>query len=351
MTTRGWTRTISVPTDDEAQERFYQKGWTDGLPIVPPTPERVSAMVQGSGLHADDQVVAAIPPGQGAASIEGIAVNAVMAGCQPAYMPLLVAAVEALVEPQFNLNGIQATTNPAAPLLLVNGPIRGHVGINSGSNCMGQGVRANASVGRAVRLILQNIGGAVPGDVDKATQGMPGKYGICFGENEEESPWPPLHVERGFPREESVVTVMGPQATWNITFGVNLDPTGSVAEDLLATLGRSMIGVGLNNFRQGNGEPLLVLCPQHANLLAEAGLSKEDVKRRLHELSSIPLEWLPPNVRAQRFATAPEVDPVPFVPRWEDLIIVVAGGPGGLHSTFLPTFGETIAVSRRVQEK
>ena len=114
MTTRGWTRTISVPTDDEAQERFYQKGWTDGLPIVPPTPDRVSAMVQGSGLQADD-LVAAIPPGQGAASREGIAVNAVMAGCQPAYMPLLVAAVEALVEPQFNLNGIQATTNPAAP--------------------------------------------------------------------------------------------------------------------------------------------------------------------------------------------------------------------------------------------
>jgi hypothetical protein len=201
--------TFEADDDLDAINRLYrERRWSDGLPIVPPTRDRVERMLQSTSRARYD-VVARIAPGYGAATVERIAINAVMAGCDPAYLPVLIAACEAVAEPQFNLQGIQATTNPVAVWLVLNGPIARKLDVNAGLNCIGQGTWANATLGRAMRLVLQNIGGALPGDMDRATQGQPGKYTFCCAENEGESPWDPLHVERGFEREASTVALEG----------------------------------------------------------------------------------------------------------------------------------------------
>ena len=187
-------------------DHVMSQGWGDGLPVVPPTEERVRAMVDGSGLPPA-HLVGAMGPAKGEATVEKIAINAVMAGCLPEYMPVVVAAVEAICEPEFNLDGVQSTTNPCGVGMIVNGPIRNEIDLNCSRNCMGPGWRANATIGRAMSLIWLNIGGAKPGEVDKSSHGFPGKYTLCFGEDEEHSPWEPLHVERGFAKEESAVTV------------------------------------------------------------------------------------------------------------------------------------------------
>jgi hypothetical protein len=331
---------VSVETEQEGLEHFYNQRWTDGLPIVLPEPERVETMLKGTTLSPAESV-GSISPGGGEATVEKIAINAVMAGCLPQYLPVVIAAVKATTQPQFNLHGVQTTTNPCGPMVQVNGQIRERLQINGGSNCFGPGWRANATIGRAVHLVLMNIGEATSDDVDKSTQGMPGKYSFCFAENEEESPWSPLHVERGFKPEDDVVTVTAPATTFNMAGGGD-------AEDLLLTIAHSLTAIGSNNFRQGGGEPMIAFCPQHANILADAGYSKDDVKRWLHKEARVPLEWLPAGVKAQRERLTGLEDPLPLAPSWEGFIIVVAGGPGGLHSTFLPTFGDTYAASELV---
>lgn len=332
---------VSVPNEDEGQERFLREGWTDGLPIILPTDERVAAMVAGSGLPPD-HVVADITPSGGQATVEKLAVNAVMAGCIPIYMPVIIAAVEAMADRAFNLHAVQTTTNPTGPMVLINGPIRKQIGVNCGSNCMGPGARANATIGRAIRLTLLNVGGAIPGEVDKATQGMPGKYSFCFGENEEENPWTPLHVERGFTNEDSVVTVCAPQGSTDISVG----PRDSA--EILKGLAYSMVSVRLNNFIWGRGNPLLVLNPQTALALHQAGYTKDDLKAKLHQMSRAPRAWVAEGLIRQRYSQEPPPESIPLITRWEDLLIVVAGGPGGLHNSFLPTFADALAVSRKI---
>ena len=335
---------VELSDFDEVQEHFQSRGWTDGLPIVPPTGDRVRRMVEYTGRDPQD-LIASLPPAAGEATVEKVAVNAVMAGCKPEYMPVIIAALEALMEPEFNLNGIQTTTNPTGPLLIVNGPIRQRLEINCGANALGPGWRANATIGRAIRLILVNVGGATPGPVDKATQGMPGKYTMCFGENEEENPWEPLHVERGFQPQESAVTVVAAQGTTNILED-SPDP-----QEVLLTIGASLIEVGCNNFHTGEGEPLVVLNPMHVALIAGTGFSKSDFKRYLHEKARAPREWLSTHAIERRIAAgAPVQDWTPMVRRWEDYMVVVAGGAGGLHTTFMPTFGNTYAVTKAIQE-
>ena len=191
----------SLDVDDSPEsvlQLMLEQGWSDGLPMVPPTADRVRRMVEF--VRRDPgELIGYINPDGGAATVEKIAVNGVMAGCLPEYMPVLVAAVEAITDPAFNIHGLQTTTNPVAPLLVVNGPIRQQIGINCGRGCLGPGWRANATIGRAVRLLLLNVGGAKPWTTDMAVHGMPGKYAFCIGQNEEESDWEPLHVERVWP--------------------------------------------------------------------------------------------------------------------------------------------------------
>ncbi len=197
-----------IEVDDSleaANDWFCREKLSDGLPIVPPTPERVGRMLDGT-RRDPEEVIGVIPPKWAPATIEKIAINAVMAGCLPEYLPVVVAAVEAICEPRFNLYGVQATTGYVGPALLVNGPVRKQLEINCDAGVFGPGYRANATIGRTIRLILITVGGGFPGDTDRSTFGWPGKYTMCFGENQEKSPWEPYHVEMGFKADESTVT-------------------------------------------------------------------------------------------------------------------------------------------------
>ena len=181
----------------DINRHYQERGWTDGLPIVPPTEDDVGEFLRWVDRHPQD-VVAVLPPRQGEATVERIAINAVMAGCRPEYLPVIITTIEALADPAFNLDSIQATTHPVAPLVIVNGPVARELGINAGYNAFGQGFRANLTIGRAVRLVLMNVGGGLPGTGDRSTQGSPAKIAYCVAENEAASPWEPLHVEAGF---------------------------------------------------------------------------------------------------------------------------------------------------------
>ncbi len=335
---------IEVADEIEAVQRLYlERGWSDGLPIVPPTPERVTALL--SAVELDPQhVVGEIPPNWGSATVEKLAVNAAMAGCLPEHLPVLIAAIEAISDPAFNLYGIQATTHPCAPLIIVNGPIREALGMNWSSGAYGPGWRANATIGRAMRLVLLNVGGGHPGVGDMSTQGAPSKYSYCVAENEEQNPWEPLHVERGFRNEQSTVTVLAAEPPHNIN-----DHSGRSAADILTIVAGAMAVTGANNAYTG-GETLLALGPEHALTIAKDGLSKRDVKEWLQERALIPLERYTHETMMERFRRIPE-GPVPMVSTPEDLAIIVLGGPGK-HSSWVPTFGGTTrSVTREIHQR
>ena len=324
---------VEVSDEFEAVQALYlERGWGDGLPVVPPTPERVSAMLAASGLDPQ-RVIAEIPPKYGAATVERIAINSVMAGCLPGYLPVVVAALDAMNDPAFNFYGIQATTHPCAPLLIVNGPIRNELGFHSSSGAYGPGWRPNATIGRAVRLVMLNVGGGYPGVGDMSTQGAPSKYTYCVAENEEENPWEPLHVERGLRPDQSAVTVMAGEPPHNIN-----DHSGRSAEEILTIIAGAMAVTGANNAYTG-GETLLALGPEHAATIARDGLGKRDIVEWLSQRARIPLERYTEDTLLERFGSIPD-GPVPIVRTLDDLAIIVLGGPGK-HSSWVPTFGGT----------
>jgi hypothetical protein len=339
--------TFEMPDDLDAINRLYrERRWSDGLPIVPPTLERVERMLKAT-TRARDDVVAHVAPGYGAATVERIAVNCVMAGCDPEYLPVLIAATEAVADPAFNLQGIQATTNPVAVWLIVNGPIRNTLNLNSGLNCLGQGRWSNATIGRAMRLILQNIGDALPGEMDRATHGQPGKYTFCCAENQEASPWEPLHVERGHDSAQSTVTVVGAEGT------MNMNTHAKEATELARVFSETMLHPASNEYVHG-GEPWLVIGPEHAEIFKRAGLSKLDVKTRLWERSKMPVRALSDKdierARDSRSEELGELTPALLLPisrRPEDIMLIVAGG-AGTHSVYVPCFGNSRAVTREI---
>src|SRR5688572_15486452 len=333
---------------ERVQEEFEARGLTDGLPIVAPTPGRVARML---GRFKSDDVVAVLPPAFAQVSWQDIAINAVMAGCRPGYLGIVGAAVEAIAAPEFNLVGIATTTGSAAPLIIVNGPIAANAGINSGANALGPGIRANAAIGRAVSLVLRNVGGAIPGEVDMATLGQPSKYTCCIAENEAASPWRALHVERGFEREQNVVTVTGISGTIEV-----VDSASSALEDFAQTFAHSMLiagtlgGAGM----LGGGEPLILMPPEIANALSAAGRSKEDVKAAIYERAIMPCDRLSPAVLAHLKSRMDATEgwtsaALRVAERAEDIMIVVAGGVG-VKAAYAPTWGGgTRAVSRVVR--
>ena len=203
---------LSLNNVVDAIELMYESGWTDGLPVVPPTWERVKQFTDHMHPRLPDELIAEVPPLGGRATLERVAVNAVMAGCLPEHMPVIITAIEALLDDRFNLRGVQCSTGIHTPLVIVNGPIAKQLNINSGYNCFGQGWRANATIGRAVKLVLVNLGGAIPGQTNKATFGHPGAYTYCVAEAEESNPWEPLHVELGFDTSDSTVSVFPGEA-------------------------------------------------------------------------------------------------------------------------------------------
>ena len=340
--------TFEAPDDLDAINRLYrERRWSDGLPIVPPTRERVERMLRESQRRRDE-IVARVAPGFGAATVERIAINGVLAGCDPEYLAILIAATEAIADPQFNLQGIQATTNPVAVWLVINGPIAQRLNVNSTCNCLGQGAWANATLGRALHLILQNIGGALPGEMDRATHGQPGKYTFCCAENEAGSPWEPLHVERGFPQDASTVTVVGAEGT------MNMNTHAKEAGELMRIIADTMIHPPSNEYVHG-GEPWLMLSPEHAEVLKRGGCSKRDVKRRLWELSKMPARRMSVRdllrARESRGDELGEIGPdtpMTIAKRPEDIVIMIAGGPG-THSVYIPCFGNSRAVTREIR--
>jgi len=326
---------ITVADDPEAIfERFASEGWTDGMPIVPPTEDRVARMLTFTDLDPSFSL-GPMPPRWGEATIATLAVNAVMAGCKPEYFPVIVTAVKAILSKHFNLYGIQGTTNPASPVLIVNGPVAREIGVNARGNLFGPGFRANATIGRAIRLIMTTIGGGVPQQADKSTLGNPAKYTCCFAENEASSPWAPLHVERGFDAATSTVTAFGGAAPANII------EKSKTAVEMLETIARAMAVSGSNNMFMSQ-EALLVLGPEHAALAARQGFDKARVRRTLFEQARIPFAEIgQSNADVLRVWRGPCIDEADgrrtlrIVEKPEDILVVVAGGAGN-HSASIP---------------
>lgn len=341
---------LEAPDDpDRLQAWIVERGWGDGLPVLPPTLGRVKALLGGT-RRDPTEVVAVLPPRLGEATVQALAVNAALAGARPEYLPVILAAIEALADPAFNLQAIQTTTHPCSPLVIVNGPLATALGINSGAGALGPGRWANAAIGRAVRLALQNVGGARPGREDRATLGHPGKYTYCLAENEAASPWEPLHVERGFQRAVSTVTVCASEAPHNVN-----DHGSTTARGIAASLAGTAATVGSNNVYL-EGEPLFVLGPEHAQTVAGDGWSKADLKHALFDAARVPLSRFSDENRGRFAALRPQWfqgtsgdTTVPIAATWEDVMVIVAGG-AGKHSAFIPTFGRTRSVTRRIGE-
>ena len=342
---------IEVENDYVAiNDLYHHRGWTDGLPIIPPTAKLVEEMLS----YCDrpwDRPIAKIAPRYGEATPIRLATNAVMAGCRPEYFPVVVAAIEALCEEPFNLYGLQATTHLVSPLIIVNGPLAKELSINSGYNALGSGCRSNATIGRAVRLSLVNIGGAQSGAGDMATFGSPAKYSYLAAENEADSPWEPLHVERGFAEGASTVTVIGAECPHNVNDHQSVTGVG-----ILKMIAGTMATTGNNDVYNIEPHPAIVIGPEHAKTIAADGFSKADVKRYIFENAVLPLQrFSEENIERrflvtykERYGDANSSFPVPMVQSADDLLVVVIGGPGK-HSAVIPTFGVTVPITREIK--
>jgi hypothetical protein len=305
------------------------RGWSDGLPVVPPTEARVLAMLEGT-TRKPDELVAVVPPDLAPCTVEKVAINAVMAGCRPAYLPVVLAAVEAACTDKFNIHGLLATTMSTGPVLIVNGPIRKHINMNSGKNVLGQGNQANSTIGRALQLVIRNVGGGRPGDVDRATLGNPGKVGFCFAEDEEGSPWTPLSTDFGFDAGTNTVTLFPGEGPRTIVDQISREPESlarSFAESLRTMYSPKMVMAF---------DVVLIVSPEHSRIFREAGWSKADLRAKLHELTLMSgddlvrgalgiAEGLPDSVRGQ---SIPKFRP-------DGLHIVHAGGGAGLFSAII----------------
>ncbi|HEX9409581.1 MAG TPA: hypothetical protein VGA23_08020 [Methylomirabilota bacterium] len=294
-------------------EALYARGVTDGLPVVPATTARVAAAVAASG-RARDELIALVAPRLGRATVEKIAINAVMAGCRPEYLPAVIAGVEAICDPDFALVGVSGTTDAVALLLILNGPVRAALDVNSGAGAFGPGWRANATIGRAVRLVWQNIGGAAPGAISMSTFSQSGRYSYCIGENEEASPWEPLHVEHGFAAGESTVAAVAAEAPQVVA-----NTQGRTGRDILSTIARSGIVIA-SDAHAGLGDTVLVIGPEHARTIAGDGWSKPDVRQFLWEEMRV-------RVGGQMVAKLREPG---------NIRLVVAGGTAGRFSAWIP---------------
>ena len=342
-------RTFQVEDDWPAVNELYvERGWTDGLPIVPPTEAKVEEFL-GRTSRDRLEIVAVLPPRQGEATVQKVAINAVMAGCRPEYFPVLLTAVEAVAEPAFNLDAVQATTHPVTPMLIVNGPIAKEIGLNGGYNAFGQGFRANLTIGRALRLVLMNVGGGLPGSGDRSTQGSPAKIAYCVAENEDASPWAPLHVEMGFDRDASTVTAVPCEGPHNIQ-----DHFSTTGLGILRTIAGAMGQAGSNNLLD-RGWPVLSLGPEHAATIARDGYDKQAIKEFVFEHARFPLGRLGDEYQRMQITRHGVVDDpgtmLPIVESPDAITIVVVGG-AGKHSSWQPTFGrQTRPVTRLIARR
>ena len=312
----------------EVIEYYFEQGWTDGLPIVPPTVGRVRQFLDYAG-RSPSEIVGAEPTKGRVITVEKVAINAVMAGCLPEYFPIVLAAIEAMSEPRFNLHAMTVSTMGAAVLMLVNGPIAREIGLNSGVSVFGPGNRANATIGRAIRLSVINVTGSVSGVLDKATLGHAGKYTWCVAEAEDVSPWEPLHVERGLSADQSAVTVFAGLSPTQVSNHLGHDP-----ETILTSFGDGLFAAG-----PGQSEIVVVLCPEHVGYMRSFGWSKRQVKEYLFERSQRRVsEWV--SAGGMSDGGDADADSLASVGRSADsFTVAVAGGAAGAFSAIIPLWG------------
>ena len=331
----------------QANELFYLRGWTDGLPIVPPEINKVEKMVEHVGL-ARDHIVAELEPLRGIATVEKIAVQAVMAGCVPQYISVLITLTEAIASPEFNLRGVQTTDENVTPLLIFSGELTKRLDINAGFGALGPGWRANATIGRALRLIMHNLGGGWPGAVSLAGLGQPGRYSLCLAENSASNPWEPLHVELGFDGAVSTVTLMRAETVITVTGGL---------EEIASVMGTAASQFSVMH----GGRVAVVLAPYVAQQLAQNGWSKRDVKEWLYENGRITTAewdrwWARKTLTSHQWPVwvthAAELGSIQVVENPDDILVVVAGGD--LHipqNAYFPTWGfPPCRITRTIRE-
>jgi hypothetical protein len=322
-------RRVDVADAEDEFEAMFDRGWTDGLPVIPPTEERVMRMLQGTTRSPSD-IVAVVPPDLVEITVEKIAINAVMAGCRPEYLPWVITAVEAVCNETFNIHGVLATTMPVGPVLVCNGPGTRAIGMNSGMNVFGQGNRANLTIGRALQLIVRNVGGGRPGEVDRATHGNPGKISFCFAEDESGSPWTSLAMSRGVPADTDAITVFPGEGPRCVVDQLARDPE-SLVNTFAACLRTLHNPKSILAF-----DAILVVGPEHARVFAEHHWDRQRVLDELHSRLQIPgdelvrgaggiAEGIPAHLKD---AILPKFRP-------GGILLVHAGGGAGLFSAII----------------
>jgi hypothetical protein len=322
-------RRIELGEIEDDIETAFARGWSDGLPVVPPTPARVLRMLDGT-TRAPDEIVATVPPDLVPVTVEKVAINAVMAGCKPEYLPVVLAAVEAACTDAFNMHGLLCTTYFSGPVIVVNGPIARELGMNSGVNCLGQGNRANATIGRALQLVVRNVGGGLPGGIDRATLGSPGKLGFCFAEDEAGSPWDSLAAERGF-AGKSTVSLFPGHGPSSIVDQISRTP-----ESLARSFAAKLRAVNHPKLVIAFGA-MLVVAPEHARVFAEAGWTKARLRSELLQLLLIDSAELARGAGGIAEGMPAQFTAMPKLPKFRapDLAIVHAGGTAGMFSAII----------------
>lgn len=325
-------RRISIGSEEDAIEACFDRDWSDGLPVVPPTEARVYNMLQGS-RRDPDEVLGVMPPNIVPCTVEKVAINAVMAGCKPEYLPVVIAGVEGILDEAFGLHGVLPSTRYVGPVLIVNGPVARRIGMNAKGNVLGQGNRANATIGRAVQLCVRNIGGGKPGGVDRATLGNPGKYTYCFAEDEEGSAWDPLTVDRGFKAGDNTVTVFAGYGLQGI-----VDERARTPEDIANVFAGSLAAVdNINKFPAPDS--LLIVCPEHERTLVQGGWDKARLHRELLARLTVPADSVMPGANGVAEGANPKLAGKmvsKFPPH--GLLIVRAGGSAGKFSGIIAGF-------------
>ena len=311
-------------------EFFLEKEWSDGFPVVTPTEERIARMLTGTDRDHDD-VIGPIPPAMEVATVRSVAVHAPMAGCRPEYLPVVIAATELMLRGEFNVNGVQGTMHGVAPMMIVNGPYAADIGIHGGNGCMGPGFRANATIGRAIRLILMNLGAGIPGVSSMTIFGMPSRFTYCLTENMEDHPWESLSVSKGYSGDENVITMAMVESPRFCFDDVSDEPIR-----LMNGIADTMVAMGSWNMHT-RSDMVVAMGPQHAAICANSGMSRADVHSRLCEMAGRKVRDLKNggNWRRERALAFPiEVDPddddyfIPAIKNPEDLQLIVAGGWG-----------------------
>lgn len=328
------SRKIEFSAWEDPVEQAYDRGWTDGLPVVPPTDDRILRMLTGTNCKPD-KIIGLMPPDYKECTIEKVAINAVMAGARPEYMPVILASIEAALNPKFTLHGVLCTLFFSGPVIIVNGPITKSIGMNWGHNVFGQGNRANATIGRTLQLVVRNIGGGRPGEIDRAVFGNPGKYTFCFAEDETDPEWEPLHISRGCTPGSNAVTLHHGHGTQAFA-----DDTARSADQLAKSLAMSLVNE-LHPKKVQCANVIVAISPEHYNIYKSDGWGRKDIEQALHHYTTRPGSDLIEGAHGIDTGIDPELagELVPKFWRDHGILLIRAGGTAGLQTAIIGGWG------------